>query len=62
MNDLNCKKSSQAVAKATKRVDRALKQYGEPTMTSDDLRAAIDEKLHEVSLRELILRDRQKEL
>ena len=59
MNELNSKSHLKAVANATKMVDRALNAYGEPKMTLDELRAAMDRELGGESLSELILRDRQ---
>ncbi len=59
MNELNSKRHLKAVARATKMVDRALKQYGEPTMTLAELRAALDQELQGVSLSELIIKDRE---
>ena len=59
MNKLDSKQHLKAVAKATKMVDRALKKYGNPTMTLAELRAALDQELPGVSLSDLIIKDRQ---
>ena len=59
MNKLDSKQHLKAVAKATKMVDQALEKYGEPKMTLAELRAALAKELPEISLSELIIKERQ---
>ena len=59
MDKLDSKRVLKKVAKARKMVDKALRKYGEPTMTLVELRAALDQELQGVSLSELIIKDRE---
>ncbi len=59
MDKLDSKRVLKKVAKARKMVDKALRKYGEPTMTLAELRAALDQELQGVSLSELIIKDRE---
>ena len=59
MSKLESKQHLRAVEKARKMVDRALKHYGEPTMTLAELRVAMDQELKGISLSELIIKERQ---
>ena len=59
MDKLDSKRQLNKVAKARKMVDKALRKYGEPTMSLAELRAALDRELQGVSLSELIIKDRE---
>jgi hypothetical protein len=48
-----------AVKKAREAADRALRRYGEPTMSLTELRAAVDTELKAISLSKVILRERR---
>lgn len=48
-----------AVKRTNEAADRALEQYGEPVMSLEELRHALDECLGSVTLSEEILRQRQ---
>lgn len=47
------------VRKAGELADKALRRYGEPTMSLAELRTVIAKRLHGVSLGELIIKERK---
>jgi len=47
------------VRKAGELADKALRHYGEPTMSLSELRTMIAKRLHGVSLGELIIKERK---
>ena len=59
MNKLNSKSSLKKVAAATKLAHEALKHYGEPTMSLEELRAVLNKQLKGVSLSDLVIQDRE---
>ncbi len=59
MDGLDSKQNMDQVKKAGALVVRVLSQYGEPTLSLDELRAELEKELKGVSLTELILRDRE---
>ena len=60
MSKLDSKANMSKVARATKLVDKALEQYGEPTMSLAELRELLNEQLKGISLSDLIVEERQK--
>ena len=60
MDELDSKRSLNKVARATKLLDKALDQYGEPKISLAELREALDEQLKGISLSEFIVQERQK--
>ncbi len=59
MYKLDSKPYADKVKKAGELADKALRRYGEPTMSLAELRAAIDRELQGLSLSEFILRERE---
>lgn len=53
---IDSKLNADKVRKAGELADRILSRYGEPSMSLDELRAALDRQLQGVSLSELIKR------
>ena len=47
------------IKNATEAADRALARYGEPTMSLEELRAALDAQLGDVSLAEEVIKNRK---
>ncbi len=60
MSELDSKRTRAKVAKATKLVQDALAQYGEPTLSLEELRQELNKQLKGISLSELIVEERQK--
>ncbi len=60
MSELDSKRTRAKVAKATKLVQDALAQYGEPTMSLEELRQELNNQLKGISLSDLIVEERQK--
>ena len=60
MSELDSKQTRAKVAKATKLVQDALAQYGEPTMSLEELRQELNKQLKGISLSDLIVEKRQK--
>ena len=59
MDKLDSKRNLNKVARARKMVDKALRKYGEPTMTLAELRAAVHEELKGISLSEFVVKERE---
>ncbi len=59
MSELDSKRTLAKVARATKLAHKALAQYGEPTMSLEELRAILSRKLEGISLSDLIIQERQ---
>ena len=59
MYKLDSKRYTDKVKQARRSADKALKRYGEPTMSLDELRTTLDSELREVSLTELIIKERK---
>ena len=60
MSELDSKRNLNKVARATKLANKALEKYGEPTMTLEELRKALNEQLKGISLSDLIVKEREK--
>jgi hypothetical protein len=60
MDQLDSEHNLDKVAKATKLVKDALAQYGEPTMSLEELRRELNKQLKGISLSDLIVEERQK--
>ncbi len=60
MSELNSKRTRAKVAKATKLAQKALEQYGEPTISLAELRQELNKQLKGISLSDLIIEERQK--
>ena len=60
MSELDSKHTRAKVAKATKLVQDALAQYGEPTLSLEELRQELNKQLKGISLSDLIVEERQK--
>ena len=58
-NKLNSKKHLKEVARGRKLAHEALKHYGKPTMSLEELRAALDKELKGISLGDLIIKERE---
>lgn len=59
MHKLDSKPYADKVKKAGELADKALRHFGEPTMSLAELRAAVDRELQGLSLSEFILRERE---
>lgn len=58
MYKLDSKPYADGVKKANEAADRVLRSYGKPTVTLAELRARVDSELGELTLTELILKER----
>ena len=56
---LDSKACTDKVRKAGELAHRALRHYGEPTVSLAELRATLSQQLHGVSLSELIINERE---
>ena len=59
MNKLDSKANTKKVRQATKLAEKALRRYGEPSMSLAELRDALDRKLGDLSLSEIIIKERE---
>jgi len=59
MGKLDSTPYADTVRKAREAADRALRRYGEPTLSLAQLRATLDTELRSISLTQVILRERQ---
>lgn len=59
MYRLDSKPYSEMVRRAGELADKALRPYGEPTLSLAELRMVLDKQLHGLSLSELIIKERE---
>lgn len=59
MNKLDTKANTEKVKRTTELAKESLRHYGEPSMSLAELRDVLDRKLGELSLSELITKERE---